>query len=132
MRFRIFCEGKPVTVRIFTSFRSMLREARRMGIPQPNDTKAFAHSLTVVTLSGGRKPRVLRTRRIRTVFFCDKRIGGGVVAHEMAHMALFVLGERGVKSVDTFNAPDSQEPFCRALQELVRGFWDRFYELSEK
>ncbi len=121
-------DGKvSVEIRVFKTGKAMLAEAEKAGFPQPKDTKAFAHSHLTEYLSRDKK-RVLRREYTRDVWFIERWIGGGVVAHEMAHMAFFILADQKVKSVPTTNAKDQQEPFCRLLQELVREFWNAYYK----
>lgn len=76
------------------------------------------------------------------VFFNEECFGGGVVSHEMAHVAFRLLNRRRVK-VDHWSyfvqtqkggkpgTHSTEETFCTLLEELVRQFWVEYYKLEE-
>lgn len=58
---------------------------------------------------------------IAAVYLPLDEMGGGLVAHELAHATFRVMARRGL----TMAA--NEEIFCEVLGELVREFWCRYY-----
>jgi hypothetical protein len=76
------------------------------------------------------------------VFLSQEHMGGGMVAHEMAHAAFRTMEHRRIKvrhwgrsrdwlfrRLDTVQPTAcTEERYCEALERLVREFWNEYYD----
>ena len=77
------------------------------------------------TAAGG----CLRTRGEACIIYLNKQnMGAGIVAHECAHAAIWMLRERGWTKYAT--SSNSEETFCYLLEYMVRDFWNEWYRLN--
>ena len=63
-----------------------------------------------------------------TIYFHTKGLGAGIVVHECAHAAIWMLRERGWTKYAT--SSNSEETFCYLIEHMVRGFWTEWYRLN--
>ena len=76
------------------------------------------------------------------VFVSRQSVGGGLVAHELAHAAFRTIERKGGRVAHWERGRDlgagmtttneSEEQFCRILEHLVKDFWTRWYEMEEQ
>lgn len=133
MKFRIYPENKSLyyLVRIFNEKEEMWKYTRDenlyftdnepdfLGICCPYSKQCFQKGCSC----GGKMKPILGE-----ILLCYEYIGGGYIAHEMTHGALNYLDRRGIKSVPTENSDESHEKLCEVVEEMVRQFWNKYYE----
>ncbi len=65
------------------------------------------------------------------ILFYQKRLGAGIVSHEMTHAALFWL-ERIGRLADLATDADVQEQCCQVQGNLTRQFWVKWLRIERR
>ncbi len=69
---------------------------------------------------------------IGQVLFAEPHIKAGIVSHEMTHAALFYAAKKRILPVHLYSGGRQHEAVCRAQGNMVRQFWNGWYNRHEK
>jgi hypothetical protein len=92
-----------------------------------------AHDFAAIT-SGWESFRIaggveVPTNDVGEILFHERRMGAGIVAHEMCHAAHFWLERQGLRVLDLDDA-DLEEQVCLVVGHLCRKFWAKYFTLK--
>lgn len=112
---------------VMQAFRAAQQKINPSLLPKTKRFEACACYWEALTIAGG---TTTRSNCIGQVLFHQKFIGGGVVAHEMTHAALYCVASRTKKGYELTAAQD--EVLARTVHALCRAFWNHWWKWQRR